>query len=55
MAHKIEIQPPIPGGPRDQVIQEIVTAITNQLKQEYPDPNERVADNIITVNNDSPH
>jgi len=52
MPNQIKIQPQIPQGPRDQVIQEIVDAITNQLTQEFPDPDTILSDNIITVNND---
>lgn len=52
MANQIQIQPSIPQGERDQVIQGIVDAITNQLIQEFPDPDTILSDNIITVNND---
>jgi hypothetical protein len=52
MANQINIQPPISQGPRDQVIQEIVDAIRNQLTEEFPDPDEILSDNVITVNND---
>jgi hypothetical protein len=52
MANKIEIQPPILQGPRDRVIKEIVDAIRDQLTREFPDRDEILADNIITVNND---
>lgn len=52
MAHKIEIRPLIPQGPRDQVIQKIVEAIRTQLTAEFPDPEQTLSDNIITVVND---
>ena len=52
MTNHIKSQPPIPQGPRDQVIQEIVDAIQTQLTQEFPDPDTILSDNIITVNND---
>ena len=49
---KINIQPTIPQGPRDQVIQAIVDAIQTQLTHEFPDPDTILSDNIITVTND---
>ena len=52
MAHEIKIQPSILQGPRDQVIQEIVDAIRHQLTERFPDPDEILSDNIITVVND---